>query len=1475
MNPAISQSGISPTRPLDNPPALGNRARSAKGRTSMVPRVFLSHAPSEKDDIQQLRRALEDRGIASIGDGSKDTRAPIHAADAFVLLLSPKSIGSDSVQREVQWALERAMTEPAYRLVVLLRGMATGAVPLLFGAAEPVCFPVPDGLWIDAAAKAIRQALGGPTDGLPAQGASPAPPMAELTLEFFQAKLVTAEGKSRAAGTLRLDYTPAEGGRGILGTYTEFVSPLGPTDAEDLRWYIEDYFRWPFDVFRDRAKGIEAKLPQWGQLLYDAIVRVQEEPMQAFIKARREDGNQIERRITINVDDRKSNAEDKDAAALLFGLPWELLHDGNSYLFDGAVKARVRRTLPSDVERPRAKPRERVRVLLVRARPEDESAAFLDPRASAMPLVEALHELGDHVKLDILPDGTFEAMQKALTDAEEAKDPYQVVHFDGHGVYDKVRGLGLLCFENAEDTRTGIEKRRADPVEASKIGGLLRDRRVPLFVLEACQTATAEKQSETSVAAELLRQGVVSVVAMRYSVVVPTATEFVHAFYGALVKGKRIGTAMVEAQLALKHAPVRLDFGAKGRLSLEDWMVPVLFQEGDDPQIFVGGVDTRPAAIEDRKKVDAVRRGDLPQLPGHGFVGRAKELLRIERRIRCQRRVAILGRGGEGKTALAAEAARWFLLTQQRERVAFVSVERLSDARAVLDAIGRQLVAGYSVATAEAGGSDAVLPVKKALQERKTLLVIDNFESLIALAGKDPTNGEAVRAIVNLVHELANVGETWLITTSREPLQTPLDGNELRVGSLDPRDARELLVSVLRDKGIEPAHEGKSTEEMENALASLIEAVGGHARSLVLLGPNIAGRGIEATRDAIRNEMAELDKLNPEDREKSLLASVRISLGRLDPETRTKIAPLCAFRQAAPVPIMAHVLEIELNEALDLCRKLIALGLAQADRLYLLPDPAMGVALSLEIGTVARASAEQRWQEGMLSLARFLYEEHFRDTQIAAHGTNVALLDLVAALETAAVKARAGTESVEVVMPFVTKLELLISSIRQPRELARVRTIREDLTRFLPTWSHARFIAESKHIDQLLESGNMQVASDAAQRLRDAAERAGDAYPHAAYDRARASLKLGRVLRMAGDPEPALRMLEEARHGFAALAEVGDSDAQRMAVVSIAEQGDALRDLGQIDDASEKYGQAIYLHEEQGHLRDAAVIRGQLGTLRMYQGRYAEALELWHEHRSCFEALGEPAGIATSWHQIGVIHHEAGQFAPAQHAYLESLRLAVSLGNRTKEASTLAQLAGLLRDQGRLDDAAVMYRKAIALYEILGDTAKVSSVQYNLGVTLHHLGRLDEAREALKASLAIKMQFGHTAEPWNAWWSLSDVERDASRSDAAAIARAQAMTTYRAYRTIGGEATENWPPIIVSVGKLLLAHGQGTAVTALQKLHSNDAQDDPPSWIAMLRALDAIVAGNRDPALADDSALTPIVAVELQLLLESLIAAGN
>jgi len=1298
-----------------------------------------------------------------------------------------------------------------------------------------------------------------------------APPIAELVLEFVAPRLETVDDKPRAAGTLTLKYKPVGVGRGIDGVATDFISPLGPDDADELRWYIEDYCRWPWGVFRNRAQSIEAKIQRWGRKLYDAIAASTRNAraIAEFIRDKASDGSRIDKRITICVDHR--DTENKDAAALLFGLPWELLHDEDSYLFDGAVKARVRRTLPSETVREQVEPRQRVRVLLVRARPEDDQAKFIDPRSSALPLVETLHELGDQVKIDTLSDGTFNALQKALTHAEDERDPYQVVHFDGHGVYDKVRGLGLLCFEDAEDVRLGRERRRSHNMPAKEIGALLRDRRVALFVLDACQTAMAETNVDTSVAAELLRQGVVSVVAMRYAVLLSTAKRFVEAFYGALAKGYRIGRAMVEAQHALKSAPVRSDFGSKGPLELQDWMVPVLFQEGDDPQIFVGGVDMNPAAVEARKHDDDCRRGELHAKPLHGFVGRARDLLRIERRISRTRRVSIVGAGGEGKTALAVEAAHWFLLSKQRERVAFVSVERLSDARAVLDAVGRLLVPGYSVAMVEAGGSDPIRPVKSALLKERTLLVVDNFESLIALTDKDPTNAEAVRDIVKLVHELADVTGTWLITTSRESLPAPLEGEELRIGSLDLPDARELLANVLREKGIEPQYERKAAAELEQAITSLIEAVRGHARSLVLLGPNIAGRGIEATRDAIRHEMVALEKRYPGDRERSLLASVRVSLDRLNPETRKKIAPLCVFRQAAPFMLMPFVLELEPHEVIEVSEKLVELGLAQMNGPYVLPDPALSEALAPELHPTLQYGAEQRWREGMWLFARYLHQQEAGNARIARLGTHVVQSDLLAALEATMREVQEGRISADFAMGYAANLESLIAQISNSRALARTRAVRETLTKMLPTWSHGRFLAQSEEIDRCCDTRDFRSALMLAKQLRDQAELADEAFSEAEYDRALSWMIYGDVLKECGFADQALEVLEEARKRLAKLAEEGVTSAIQMESSVLNSLGNALSALGRLDHAAGKHEEALKCAESRGDMRSVAVSLGGIGAVRLDQGRLAEALEIGQRSLEQWNALGEPVSVATAWHHLGQVQERAGQFMAAENAYKEALRTWVFLGNSAHEAVELTQLSSLCLRQNRFQDAAAFLRQSIMAYENLGDEVAKAKAHCNLGVTLHKLGQFAEARDELYTAIAIKSQHGHAATPWNAYTALARVERDARRTDAAAEAHSMARKTYRAHRLAGGETTVEGPAqLVVDVSKRLNTEGYESARLLLQQVHSNDLPKDPPAWITLLRVLDTIVAGNRDAALANNPVFDPTTVVELQLLLENL-----
>jgi tetratricopeptide (TPR) repeat protein len=351
---------------------------------------------------------------------------------------------------------------------------------------------------------------------------------------------------------------------------------------------------------------------------------------------------------------------------------------------------------------------------------------------------------------------------------------------------------------------------------------------------------------------------------------------------------------------------------------------------------------------------------------------------------------------------------------------------------------------------------------------------------------------------------------------------------------------------------------------------------------------------------------------------------------------------------------------------------------------YLRLDPALGAALLRKLDAGQREAARAAWAQTMLAFTGYLYQQTFKDPQMAATLTLLDLPNLLAALEYLCAVADTGSGVVfgqgslevgktsaendsrpllpsitfDAVVGMATQLEGLLQNLGRPRALARVAKLRAQAAERLGQWSHARYLAESAAVDRLLDAGRVGEAYEAAQAVLERALSAGeDAYDVAAYDIAMAHFRLGRMLKMGGAAEAALTPIAEARRRFQRLAEAGNQDAARMASVCLTESGDCLRNLGRLDEAAAAYEAAIGLAEQRGDPRDVATNKGQLGTVRMLQRRYPEALAAFTEARQTFEQLGEPATVATAWHQIGMVYQEAQQYESAESAYQESLKI--------------------------------------------------------------------------------------------------------------------------------------------------------------------------------------------------------------------------
>jgi len=364
--------------------------------------LFLSHSSTDDPFVRDLRAALADHDQEGWIDSRQlrggDPLGPeieqaIEAASAFAVVVSPAALQSKWVGTELRHTLklreQRGKDQfPVFALA--LDGTRLGVLEEFFGE-EPVYISLSsDAGGIESAINPILVALGkrDPAD-VPALPQPQAEPLEELVLELTDLQFHERDGMRRATARARLIYEPATPGQPDVHSAQSWrpVAPTGPIEAGDLRWYLEQSAIWPSPYFKSRAQQVEEKLMEWGQLLHAAALPLAHTAnvMNAWARV----GDQAGRRFSVQVDasleagaPQAEAAISREAATLLLGLPWELLHNGSSYLFQGAKPTRVRRRLPGTEGVGVAVVAPPIRILLITARPDDDAWGYITSAAT-------------------------------------------------------------------------------------------------------------------------------------------------------------------------------------------------------------------------------------------------------------------------------------------------------------------------------------------------------------------------------------------------------------------------------------------------------------------------------------------------------------------------------------------------------------------------------------------------------------------------------------------------------------------------------------------------------------------------------------------------------------------------------------------------------------------------------------------------------------------------------------------------------------------------------------------------------------------------------------------------------------------------------------------------------------------------------------------------------------------------------------
>ncbi|MGA8139653.1 MAG: CHAT domain-containing protein [Desulfobaccales bacterium] len=568
-----------------------------------------------------------------------------------------------------------------------------------------------------------------------------------------------------------------------------FAFQLAPQDQEDLRWYLEDYIENPHDPAPKIAARIERRLAEIGKELFKAIFQAHDDARDLWANLR---PHLKDTRVEVVTEVRESTL-----------IPWELIRDPKT---DTPLTLKARsfvRSHPQPVQNPIHPPTSAgpIRILFAICRPG--GGADVPFRSVASRLVKGLDPAArEALSLDVLRPPTFERLGQVLREAYDQGQPYHIVHFDGHGdyldleqllpqwqdttVYPKTPrpgGHGYLAFENLHS------KHNIRFVDGQDLGKLLVESGVPVLVLNACRSAHAEAPAEPeatladphtqvrafgSLAQEVMDAGAAGVVGMRYSVYVVTAAQFVADLYASLAQGQTLGQAVTLGRKYLNDDP-RRDI-AYGPLPLQDWSVPVVYEAA--PIAF------RRRLAKKKLKINLVEgqatpvRGQLdsqlPKSPDAGFFGRDETLLALDRAFDSQAVVLLHAYAGSGKTATAAEFARWYALTGGVDGpVLFTEFARHLPLARVLDKIGQ--VFGEPLAQAGINWLALADEVRRqvALQVMRQVPVLwiwDNVEAVVGFPEGTPSiwSEAEQQELVDFLREARETKAKFLITSRRE-----------------------------------------------------------------------------------------------------------------------------------------------------------------------------------------------------------------------------------------------------------------------------------------------------------------------------------------------------------------------------------------------------------------------------------------------------------------------------------------------------------------------------------------------------------------------------------------------------------------------------------------------------------------------------------------------------------------------------------
>ena len=667
------------------------------------------------------------------------------------------------------------------------------------------------------------------------------------------------------------------------------------------------------------------------------------------------------------------------------------------------------------------------------------------------------------------------------------------------------------------------------------------------------------------------------------------------------------------------------------------------------------------------------------------FVGRNSVLAEAIQRLRREevRLLTLTGPGGTGKTRLAVRVATE-LLDAYPDGVWFVALAPVTNPQMVAATIAE------TFGLREVPGESAVETLRAFLRPKRLLLLLDNFEQVIA--------GSPLLAGL-----LAGCPGLNILVTSRAPLRVtgefelPVPPLELpkEEGRIDVEEALESeAVRLFVDRAQAVRGDFALTERNVGAVVAIARCLDGLPLAIELAAARIrllAPEAILARLDSRLTLLTGGGRDRPE-RQQTLRAAIGWSYDLLDPGQQALFRRLAVFSGGWSFEEAEAI-----AAATDASDSVI-------DDLDVLHDNSL----------IQQVDPSDRQDASGPRFAMLQTIQEFGREQLAASGEMEAVKEAHASLFLSlAVEAEPHLRGRDAVV-WLERLETEHGNLRAALAWLRKRDDGQGAVHMAAAlW---RFWWLRGHISEGRDELGAALAVNGA-----------SAEPSA---RATALDGEGVLAETQGDYERAAALHEEA---LALSRANGDTTGIARATGNL---GVVAFDRGDDDAAESLLQESLALAREAADPQMVATALNDLGGVSYSRGALEKARSLYQESLGLRREQGNGAEVARSLNNLGAVAFRMSDFSQAHHLYAESLDLYRETGDKWGAAGALTGLAEAIRREGDTPRAASLLEEGLALFEETGDLRNVAVVLHNLGDAARDCGDLDEAAARYRAALS-------------------------------------------------------------------------------------------------------------------------------------------